>query len=57
MKLSKPSTVQKNITVQQHPIEIDSLSEEEAETILCKLNLESLWEGEKISFNTEIEKR
>lgn len=56
-KLSKPPTVQKNPPVQQDTIEIDSLSEEEAEITLYKLNVESFWEGEKIAFNTEIEKR
>lgn len=44
-------------TIQKDPVEIDSASEEEVEIIQYKLLVESFWEGEKIAFNTEIEKR
>lgn len=56
-KLSRPPTVQKDPTVQQDVVKIDSHSEEEVRIISYKLNVESFWEGEKIAFNTEIEKR
>lgn len=45
-------------TLQQDPVEIDSSEEDEDHEIVpYKLNMECFWEGEKIAFNTEIEKR
>ena len=36
---------------------MNSLNDEEVELILYKIIMKSFWEGEKIVFNIEIEKR
>lgn len=53
----KPKTKAKLSNPLKNVIDIETLSDQEKEPTLYKLNVEFFWEGEKIAFNTEIQKR